>query len=103
MSRVYRGNSNTLFEQKQLVKEPIPCVQCLPRFGVGSRSWAGKENLTEAMSATPMNLHSWNQPQSPVILECLGVSPNTFGKGDAPDRVLCRERTRRSDDAASMG
>ena len=28
----------------------------VPRLGVGSRSWAGKENLTEAISDTPMNL-----------------------------------------------
>lgn len=29
-----------------------------PKFGVGSRSWAGREKRTEAMSVTPMNLES---------------------------------------------
>ena len=28
----------------------------VPRLGVGSRSWAGKENLTDAISDTPINL-----------------------------------------------
>ena len=31
-------------------------VSFVPRLGVGSRSWAGNENLTEAISDTPMNL-----------------------------------------------
>lgn len=38
------------------------------RLGVGSRSWAGKENLTAARSETPINLASWpSQHHSQVL------------------------------------
>jgi hypothetical protein len=30
--------------------------QDVPKLGVGSSSWAGRENRTAAISATPMNL-----------------------------------------------
>jgi hypothetical protein len=33
-------------------------MHVVPKFGVGSKSCAGRENRTDAMSATPMNLIS---------------------------------------------
>jgi hypothetical protein len=58
-SRVYLSNSNILPVVSLIrgTKDRRLSV-AVPRFGVGSRSCAGKEKRTEAMSATPMNLET---------------------------------------------
>ena len=60
MSRACPGNSSILDEFQHLSSLHIQenYDRNIPRFGVGSRSCAGKENLTDAISVTPMNLGS---------------------------------------------
>ena len=62
----------------------------VPRLGVGSRSWVGSENLTAAISETPINLcdhvsiccEAWDSNEGckmpkPRLLLDIAMVPNT--------------------------
>ena len=76
------------------LNQPLACLLrahlSLPKFGMGSSNCAGSENLTFAMSVTPINLlRDSGQPR--LILRyvhlfeiwsgCLGVQSRTFSGG----------------------
>jgi hypothetical protein len=56
MPLAYPDSANTLFPSDMILSLVFPLCKHIPRFGVGSRSWAGREKRTAARSDTPMNL-----------------------------------------------
>ena len=47
----------------------------VPRFGIGSRSCAGRENRTVAISVTPMNLNEYTRSDIVIVPhELQGIS-----------------------------